>query len=160
MRSKLILNTSLAVIVVLAAGCGPRRPTGISMITKSNPPVFKLSGNSYFLTIRITPFQSLNELQNDTGKVSIWEVNTATTDDAHTPIEKLPTITYGTVPKGFAQFFPYDKVPPPPLEAGKFYRAEATATHTKSDGHGGWEWEHSKVCFSVSASTIAEVPCK
>lgn len=159
MRATLILKTSLAVLLFVA-GCGGPRSTGLSIITKSNPPVFKLSGNSYFLTIRVTPFPSLNEMQNDTGKVAIWEINTATTDDAHTPIERLPTITYGTVPKGFAQFFPYDDKPPPPLEGGKFYRAEATATHGISDGRGGWAWEHSKVCFSVSASTIAEVPCK
>jgi hypothetical protein len=159
MRATLILKTSLAVLL-LVAGCAAPRPTGLSIITKSNPPVFKLSGNSYFLTVRVTPFPSLNELQNDTGKVPIWEINTATTDDAHTPIERLPTISYGTLPKGFAQFSPYDEKPPPPLEAGKFYRAGATATHGKSDGRGGWEWEHSKVCFSVSPSTIAEVPCK
>lgn len=137
---KLVLKTSL-VVTVLTAGCAAPRPTGLSIIAKSNPPVFKLSGNSYFLTVRVTPFPSLNELQNDTGKVPIWEINTATTDDAHTPIEKLPTITYGTVPKGFAQFDPRDKKPPPPLETGKFYRADAFATHGKSDGSRGWVWE-------------------
>jgi hypothetical protein len=160
MRAKFTLNLSVTLIVVLLNGCAPPRATGLSIITKSNPPVFKLSGNSYFLTVRVTPFPSLDELQNDTGKVAIWEINTATTDEAHTAIEKLPTITYGAVPKGFAQFFPHDEKSPPPLETGKFYRAEATATHGKSDGRGGWAWEHSKVCFSVSASTIAEVPCK
>jgi hypothetical protein len=160
MRAKLTLKILPTLLVVFVAGCAPPRPTGLSMITKSNPPVFKLSGNSYFLTFRVTPFPSLDELQNDTGKVAIWEINTDTTDEAHTPIEKLPTITYGSVPKGFAQFFPHNEKSPPPLETEKFYRAEAIATHGKSDGRGGWVWEHGKVCFSVSTSTIAEVPCK
>jgi hypothetical protein len=150
----------MLLVVVLGTGCAASRPTGLSIVTKSNPPVFRLSGNSYFLTVRVTPFASLNELQNDTGKVSIWEINTATTDEAHTPIEKLPTITYGTVPKGFKQFSPYEGKPPPPLETGKFYRAQASATHGKSDGSGGWIWERSKVCFSVGEGTITEVACE
>jgi hypothetical protein len=161
MRPSLIVIKLLLIVMIPGAGCASR-PTGLDLITKGNPPVFKLSGDSYFLTFTVSgPFPSLSELQNDTGKyVSVWEINTKTTADSRTPIEKLPQISYGTLPYGFAQFRPYDKQPAPPLEPRKFYKAEVFATHGKSDGRGGRKWERSASCFLANASGVEEVSCK
>ena len=151
---------ALLVAMVFLAGCRANIPTGLSLISQRNPPVFKLSGNSYFLTFKVTgPFPNLHELQNDTGKVDIWDINTSTTSDSHTPIANLPQITYGVTPSEFSQFFPRNDQKPEALEPGKFYRSKAIATHAKSDGRGGWIWEHSEVCFTVIASGVDEVPC-
>ena len=79
-------------------------------IDGKNPPTFTLSGSGNLV------FLSLGEVYNNKppllGAPDLWKIRP--NDD--NKISRLPSITYGIVPKGFTQVVPESGAPPPLIE--------------------------------------------
>ena len=140
-----LLNTRVPVIRVLLvllltisiASC--ERHTKVS-IDGNVPPSFKLSGSGdlvFFVVTEIAPAnQKLAPAQRDSRKDTVlWQISPNNLSQREKVISRLPSITYGVVPKGFAQMKP-ETATPPPLVEGRVYEAGGPANNAP----GGFVW--------------------
>ena len=104
------------------------------------PPSFKLSGSGdlvFFVVTEISPDnQKLAPAQRDSRKDTVlWQISPDNLSQDDKVISRLPSITYGVVPKGFVQMKPANTTPPP-LGEGRVYEAGGPA----NNAHGGFVW--------------------
>jgi len=100
--------TFLLVVSLICAGC--ERDTKIEMDGKI-PPTFRLSGNGQLSWIEFSDL-SPSDISVYAPERVIWKI---TPTGQNTPW-RLPKITYGIVPPGFAQEIPASGTPPPLVE--------------------------------------------
>src|SRR5262245_25374290 len=122
---------------LLIASC--ERDTRVSMDGKV-PPTFAMTGSGeivFFVVTEISPAnQALAPAQRDSRKDAVlWQISPDNLPSNGRAINRLPRITYGVVPQGFAQKKP-ETGSPPALVEGKVYEAGGPAVNA----HGGFLW--------------------
>ena len=125
-------------ILVVTTGC--ERDMRIKIDGK-NPPTFTLSGSGNLI------FLYLGEIHDNKpsllGAPLLWKIR----PNENNRISRLPSITYGVVPKDFIQVFPESGAPPPLIE-GKVYDFGGPA----DNANGGSIW------FTIQSGKSVEVP--
>jgi hypothetical protein len=115
----------------------------------NNPPSFSLSGSGNLISFGVTEVPPENQTQTIQRRsdvnIPMWSIEPR---DADNKIRRLPVITYGKVPPGFAQQFPADGSPPAPLVEGKIYEAGGGAY----GANGGLIW------FKVQDNKTVQIP--
>jgi len=137
-----VLKLTLTLIVALSSyGCGPR----LSVSGDSNPE-FKVGGLSvlYFFGIEeIDP-----QMEQRIGDYDIWGFGKKVEVQSLPMMWRLPAFRYHSLPSNdYKQIYPYDSVPPHPLEEGKFYRAEI---HTPNK-------DHVEVVFQIKSGKVTVI---
>lgn len=102
------------------------------------PPTFRLSGSGNLIFFAVSEVIQDNVDREQAGPDRlklIWQILPTGLSSSETIIRKLPSITYGSIPKGFVQKIPQNGVPPDLME-GKTYKAGGPA----SNANGGFVW--------------------
>ena len=115
------------------------RDTTVS-IDGNMPPAFHMTGSGeivFFVVTEISPDnQNLAPAQRDSRKDTVlWKISPDDLSPNEKAINRLPSITYGVVPKGFVQKQP-ETGNPPSLVEGKVYQAGGPV----DNAHGGFVW--------------------
>lgn len=134
---------SILLLSFSLAACTLEIGTNISITDNKNPPTFTLSGTGASpLFMMGGPYTSVNDATQDK---KLWEITTGD-NLAGTPIWRLSSITYGTLPNGFIQQYP-QQGPPLPLEEGKYYFI-FVYVHSAPSG---------KLCIKIQNNSAIEV---
>lgn len=144
--SSILSLAALFVSVITFLGC--ERDMSIKADEK-NPPSFLLSGSGNLMSFAVMEVPPENQTQtiqrSSDSNILLWEIEPTNADNK---IRRLPVITYGKVPPGFAQKFPADGSRPPPLVEGKIYEAGGPAY----GANGGLIW------FQVRGDKTVHIP--
>jgi hypothetical protein len=127
-RASIYRTVALAVTLVLfGALVACERDMTIAVTRDSNPPTFRLSGSGrlFFFTV----YEASRDRPSSIDDAVLWKIQPTQKD----LISKLPEITYGVVPPGFAQTEPKTGTPPPLVE-GKLYEAGGPALEANGGG--------------------------
>ncbi len=100
-------------------------------VTGGNPPVFQMTGNGRLSSIRV---RGHNAQRNVFGEDALiyWEIDQNGSGRA---VGELGSVTYGTIPEGYAQKYPETGVAPKLDEGQYYYLRVTTANANGSDGY-------------------------
>ena len=133
--SRLVFLPFILPLLLLAC----ERDTRVSIDGKV-PPAFHMTGSGELVFLVVTEIspdnQKLAPAQRDSRKDTVlWKISPDNLSAKEKAINRLPSITYGVIPKGFVQTKPENGTPPSLME-GKVYEAGGPSTNA----HGGFVW--------------------
>jgi hypothetical protein len=163
MRHRTIFASALLILLLATlCGCQRERRTNVMITGQNNPEFhFKGSGKLAYFAVYSPSYASQAREPNDFGQ-AIWLV--VPKRDAR-PVEQIGHIQYGTLPEGYTQEKPTNRVPEPLLEGKQYYFHVDTWDAPGVSGyvqiHGGKatavEGEH--VCFGSENGKWVRKPC-